>query len=452
MAYEKAPSRPRTAARIIRWSILAIVLVEITIMGYLHQVMGIGKPVGVDALCPMGGLETLGTLVADGFFVKRVAFSSLLLLIAAVATALVFRRAFCGRICPLGYLQELFGGIGRRIFKRRLTLPTVLDRPARYLKYVVLFVILYFTWRTATLVIRPYDPWVAYQHLTSAELLTEFGVGFAVLAISLVGSLVYDRFFCKYACPMGAFLGLISRLSVFKIRRDAETCIDCKLCDRACPVNITVSEVETVKSAECIDCGECVSACPVKDTLATSAGSKATLGPVTAAALSVGLFALLVAIATLLGGFQWTTQSLRERAEMPTTEFLGIDIPSEHGQGALPLSGTVEGTEGAASTPTELASADVVTGADGLAFDTSLIKGSTTLAEVIDVSGIPGSVFTQVYGVPESECFQQLKVLKDLYGCYPGEIRGFVSAYLADPTIIDGYVAGASHAEEEEDH
>jgi len=453
MAYEQAPSRPRKAARVIRWSVLAIVLVGITIMGYLHQVMGVGKPVGVDALCPMGGLETLGTLVADGFFVKRVAFSSLLLLIAAVATALVFRRVFCGRICPLGYLQELFGGIGRRIFKRRLTLPAVLDRPARYLKYVVLFVILYFTWRTATLVIRPYDPWVAYQHLTSAELLTEFGVGFAVLAISLVGSIVYDRFFCKYACPMGAFLGLISRLSVFKIRRNTETCIDCKLCDRACPVNITVSEVETVMSAECIDCGECVSACPVKDTLATSAGNKATLGPVTTAALSVGLFALLVAIATLLGGFQWTTQSLRERAENPTTEFLGIDVPSEQGQGALPLSGTGEGSEaGAAATAPEAATGDVIVGVDGLTFDTALIKGSTTLAEVIDVSGIPGSVFTQVYGVPESEYSQQLKVLKDIYGCYPGEIRGFVSAYLADPGIVDGYSAGDSHAEEEEDH
>lgn len=420
MTVEKAPKGPRTTARIVRWAVLAAVLVLVTVLGYLHQVVGVGKPVGVDALCPFGGLETLFSLLVGGGLIKRVAASSVALLVAAVVTALVFRRAFCGRICPLGYLQELFGGIGRKLLKRRLEMPKVLDRPARYLKYVVLAAILLLTWNAGELVIRSYDPWVAYNHLTSAELLTENGIGLAVLVIALAGSLVYDRFFCKYACPMGAFLGLISKVSIFKVRRNTATCIDCKACDKACPVNVTVSEVETVTSPECIDCGECVAACPVANTLAVSAPKGKGLSPVTAGVLAVGTFAVLVAGATVTDNFDWKVASLRDQIESGTG-----------GQGE----GAGDGTGGSL---------------EGLPFDTALIKGSTPLSEVVDASGIPASVFTQVYGVPESEMDSALKDLKTEYGCSPGEVRAFIEAYVADPSVADTWEVGAFEEEEHE--
>jgi len=409
MTVEKAPAQLRRTARLVRWGVLAAVLVGLTVLAALHQRVGVGKPVGVDALCPFGGLETLGTLVTGGFLIKRIALSSVLLLGATVITALVFRRAFCGRICALGYLQELAGGLGRRLFGARRTLPEALDRPARLLKYIVLAVVLALSWTTASLVIRPYDPWAAYNHLASAELLTEFGIGFAVLLVSLAGSLVYDRFFCKYACPMGAFLGLISKASVFAVRRTPETCIDCGACDRACPVNLTVSTADAVTSAECIDCGECVAACPVKDTLAVATRAGHRLSPVWSAVLPVALFAALVAGATAAGAFAWT---------LPT------------------LADTIEQAPGSAP------------GAPR--FDTSLIKGNTTLAEVADAGGIAPEVFTRVYGVPVSEQARPLKELKDLYGCTPGEIRAFVAAYAADPTVVESWVPGGYH--DDEDH
>lgn len=411
MAVEKAPKGPRTTARIVRWSVLGGVLALVTVLGYLHQKLGLNKPVGVDALCPFGGLETMASLVSTGTLIQKVAVSSVALLLAAVVTALVFRRAFCGRICPLGFLQELFGGIGKKIARRRLTLPRALDRPARYLKYVVLAAVLYLTWNAGELVIRSYDPWVAYNHLTSAELLTENGIGLAILGVALAGSLVYDRFFCKYACPMGAFLGLISRVSVFKLRRNADTCIDCKACDKACPVNVTVSEVDTMRSPECIDCGECVAACPVADTLAVSAPKGKRLSPVAAGAFAVGMFAVLVAAASVTGNFDWTVPTLSEQISR----------------------GSGESVDPASAVP----------------FDTSLIKGSTTLAEVVDASGIPASVFTRVYGVPESEQTGQLKNLKNEYGCSPGEVRAFIAAYSADPSVADTWIVGAFEQSEE---
>ncbi|MDI6712625.1 MAG: 4Fe-4S binding protein [Anaerosomatales bacterium] len=403
-----APKAPRRAARLVRWAVLAVVLAATTALGILHQKAGVGKPVGVDALCPFGGLETLWSLVSTGTLLRRVALSSVLLLGAAVATALVFRRTFCGRICPLGFLQELAGRVGRRVFRRRLELPASFDKPARLLKYVVLAVSLLAAWQTAELAIRPYDPWVAYQHLTSAEVLAEFGVGLAVLALSLVGSFFYDRFFCKYACPMGAFLALISRFSLVKVRRNASTCIDCKACDRACPANVSVSTVDVVTSPECIDCGECVAACPVADTLAQGTKTR-RLSPVAASVLSVALFATLVGGATAAGAFEWTMPTLKE------------EIERSRGSGATaPAPG---------------------------AFDTSLIRGSTTISEIVEAVGIPAKEFTRVYGVPVSEQDRPLKELKDTYGCYPGDVRTFVDLYLTDPAAAATYVPGTATEE-----
>lgn len=104
--------------------------------------------------------------------------------------ALLFRRSFCGQICPLGFLQELFGGLGRKIFRRTFEMPAILDRPARYLKYIVLVVFVGMAWTAADLPVRPYDPWAAWQHLTSAEVLTDVSIGLVVLGVALVDSMV----------------------------------------------------------------------------------------------------------------------------------------------------------------------------------------------------------------------------------------------------------------------
>ncbi|MDO8987171.1 MAG: 4Fe-4S binding protein, partial [Coriobacteriia bacterium] len=181
----------RTRARAWRLGGLLAVLAISTALGLLHGAKGVAwRPVSVDALCPFGGIETLWAFIADGFLIKKIALSSLILLAGVVVTALVMGRSFCGQVCPLGTLQELSARIGRKLFGRRLVMPKILDRPARYLKYAVLLGFTLWTWAVSDLVIRAYDPWVAYHHLTSPELLTELGAGLFVLVVALVGSLV----------------------------------------------------------------------------------------------------------------------------------------------------------------------------------------------------------------------------------------------------------------------
>jgi len=307
----EGPSRSRDDRRfrLTRWVLLLAVLAASTVIGLLHQKARQLGVVGVDALCPFGGIESLWALLSAGVFIKRIAWGSVVLLAGAVLLNLAVGRVFCGQFCPLGALQELFGVVRDRLGIVRREMPQGLDVPARVIKFGVFGVFTWLAWLFGTLVIRPYDPWVAYHHLTSPELFTEFGIGAAVLGVSLAGSFVYERFFCKYLCPMGAFLALFSRASWFRVTRVAPACVNCGACDKVCPVNIEVSKVEAaVSDSECIACGLCVGACPKSGALEYQGRRGGTLSPLALVGVTAAGMLGIVAITTLLGLMGFTTR------------------------------------------------------------------------------------------------------------------------------------------------
>jgi ferredoxin len=315
MSGEKSDRKVQRAFRGVRLAVLIASLVVATGAAILHQRMPGTKPVGVDALCPFGAIESAINVVTQGRLLDRIAWSTFVLLAATVVIALIFRRVFCGKICAFGALQELFARLGKAIFRKRLTVPAAIDKPARYLKYVTLAGIVILSALTGTLIIRPYDPWAAWNHILSVELVSGFLVGLIILVVSLVGSLLYDRFFCKYLCPMGGFLGLINRLGWFRIRRNDSTCTHCMACNKACPVNIPVESVAEVKSNECIACNLCVNACPVKDTLVISGPRKGKISSFAVLGISLAVFAAVVAVGSVFPGVTWAQQTLEKRVE-----------------------------------------------------------------------------------------------------------------------------------------
>ncbi len=307
--------RKKTAAMYLRYMILGILLGYITYIGIMHLQHQTEFP-PVDAICPFGGLESLFAIIFQGKFLNRIFISSFILLGATILLVFVSGRSFCGWICPLGTLQGIFGSLGNKITKRRYPLSMEKDRKFRYLKYVILVVFVIGAWIGGKLLIRPYDPWVAWMHLAEgSEVLSEFFIGAIVLAVSLGASIAIPRFFCRYLCPMGIFLGILNRFSLFRLEKNEETCNHCRLCDQKCPVGIPIESMKIIDKAECLSCGECIPVCPFENTLEFKIRKKSVITP---AFLGLGVIVLFfgsIGLTKAVGVYRSTPPAIDEILE-----------------------------------------------------------------------------------------------------------------------------------------
>lgn len=313
----------------IRGTLLALFVILVSIAAYLHQVNGGAVSPSIHALCPFGGLESLYQTFTLGSFISKIFEGTLILFAITMVLALVFRRSFCGLLCPFGAIQEFFGKIGRKVMGRKLIMPAVIDRPLRYLKYVVLLITIAYAWITAGLWMAPYDPWSVYAHLFTNNPIDAIGtavdeslIGLILLVVVLIGSFLYDRFFCKYLCPMGALYGIIGKLSPYKVVRDENVCISCGKCSKVCPVNIDVQHSKEVKSAECINCQSCVLSCPKAGALTLKEGKK-TIKPAVVIVLVAALFFGSILVFQALGMYKLLPDKLAEGESIPVEEIKG---------------------------------------------------------------------------------------------------------------------------------
>lgn len=242
-------------------------IVQVTIffvvifLAFAHQKFGIEKFASIDAYCPFGAVESFFTLIFKGEFLKRIFTSAFILLGIFLVATIFFGRVFCGYFCPLGALQEWIRKMGEKIgIKKTIEIPESYDKYLRYVKYLVLAVIVYFSFYLGDLVFRNYDPYTALMHF--GQELDEKIIGYSVLGVIVIGSFFSKNLWCRYFCPLGAFLGIVKKFSFFKIKRNEKSCISCGICDKNCPANLNISSEKAVNSSDCISCGKCVSNCP----------------------------------------------------------------------------------------------------------------------------------------------------------------------------------------------
>ncbi|QQS35031.1 MAG: 4Fe-4S binding protein [Ignavibacteriales bacterium] len=228
------------------------------------------RPPGVDGFLPISSFMSFYLFLSTGeihashpagFFI----FSGIVLM------SLVFGKSFCSWMCPVGFISELIGDFGEKIFKRKLKLPKFLDYPLRSLKYLLLAFLTYSVlFLMSDLAVKAFldSPYNAVSDIKMYYFFADISrTSLIVIGTLFILSIFIRNFWCRFLCPYGALLGITSLLSPNKIKRNAVSCIDCGLCSKACPSAIKVDKVKTVFSDECSTCMSCVDVCPVKDTL-----------------------------------------------------------------------------------------------------------------------------------------------------------------------------------------
>ncbi len=167
---------------------------------------------------------------------------------------------FCGWLCPFGTIQEILFKLGRL-----LKIPKIkINKKIHF--YAVFF--RYFSLATTTIslfYLLVIDARVHFLDALRGDALSI--IVYSILSFFIVLSLFFDRFFCNYFCIQGATYGLYGMFRIFRIKRNEKTCIDCKLCDKNCPMNIVISSKKYVNSLQCINCFKCTSNCPKRNTL-----------------------------------------------------------------------------------------------------------------------------------------------------------------------------------------
>lgn len=133
-----------------------------------------------------------------------------LLVLGVPLLVVLFGNLYCGYVCPFGASQELLGYLLPRRF--RPALPDMQMRPARFMRYVVLFVLVlaFFLSRHRTTLSG--DPLIqVFSHQLSLS-----SVGWLVVILALAGSVLVTRFWCRYLCPAGAFLSLLNHFTLLR--------------------------------------------------------------------------------------------------------------------------------------------------------------------------------------------------------------------------------------------
>jgi len=228
------------------------------------------RPPGVDGFLPISSMMSFYLFLMTGEL-HLAHPAGVFIFFGIILMSLVVGKSFCSWLCPVGFLSELIGDFGQKIFKKKIKLPKFLDYPLRTLKYLMLGFLFYSVFfLMSTLAVKSFldSPYNLVSDIKMYYFFADIS-GFSLIVITFLFllSIPVRNFWCRYLCPYGALLGILNFLSPTKIKRNPVSCTDCGLCNKACPSFIKVDKVKTVLSDECTSCFNCIDACPVADTL-----------------------------------------------------------------------------------------------------------------------------------------------------------------------------------------
>ncbi|MFO8235001.1 MAG: 4Fe-4S binding protein [Bacteroidales bacterium] len=211
--------------------------------------------------------------------------------IIVLILTLLFGRIYCSTVCPLGILQDVISYLKRK-FRKKSKYKYL--KAYNWLRYSILVISIAFLLGGSILIISLLDPYSIFGRITSdlfrplvimgnnslAGILNNYGIYTlynidfptvhiwlimipAVFFIAIVWmALTNGRIYCNTICPVGTFLGFLSKYSIFQIRLNSNSCTKCGLCEKACKAGCIETSTQHIDFSRCVGCFNCMEACP----------------------------------------------------------------------------------------------------------------------------------------------------------------------------------------------
>jgi NosR/NirI family nitrous oxide reductase transcriptional regulator len=234
---------------------LLIAFLTLALVSFFRKSVGLKYVTFVAAVGYLGFTKSSLVSVSDVFRFTdlsvpefRYSLTWYVFMLFVVVTTVLWGRVYCGRVCAFGALTQLMDPIVPD--KMRLEIPVRIEKYANLVKYGVLAAVLayYFVTKDVVVPIRYVEPFWMFSLFGTTPMW--IGLGVLLLATVLIRNL-----YCRFLCPVGATLGIISSLTtVFRIKRWSE-CKTCKICEKTCQWG-AIRGPQIVKS-ECVRCDDC---------------------------------------------------------------------------------------------------------------------------------------------------------------------------------------------------
>ncbi len=216
----------------------------------------------------------VGGLIATGFIV-------------VLLLTLLFGRAYCSFLCPLGILQDIMARLRAKRPRYKYL------KPRNIVRYAILTIVVVLTIAGSLFMLYLLDPYsiagrifsdfvrpayygvnnffvmilgffnsYAFHHVDFKPIPWQ-GMAITGAVVAVIGFMAWKwgRLYCNSICPVGAFLSLISRYSLFRLKIDEKSCIACNRCVRDCKAGCISLKDKSIDFSRCVACYNCMDSC-----------------------------------------------------------------------------------------------------------------------------------------------------------------------------------------------